>query len=126
MGYDSRIYVVRKTDVPSDDLGHFYAETMATYEMCVFLPFQKLFNKNGTSKVTNCAICEGNADILTDAYGDPLRERSLDEVIDCLDQIIALDDDTAHYERVDPLLALLKAFQGILECFSFCIFLNNP
>jgi len=36
MGYDSRIYVVRKTDVPTYEGIHKYAETMAMYEMGVF------------------------------------------------------------------------------------------
>jgi hypothetical protein len=110
MGYDSRLYIVRKTDMPIGDGIYNYAETIAIYKMCVFPPFQKLFNEDG--QLTHYCPCEGDNYILLDEYGKPLREKSLDEVIDCLEQVIARDDDTAHYKRVAPLLALLKAFQG--------------
>jgi hypothetical protein len=111
MGYDSRLYIVRKTNVPVGDDIHSYAETMAIYEMCVFPPFQKLFNEK--CPVTQHSPCEGDNDILLDKYGEPLRERTLEEVLDCLDQIIVLDDDMAHCARIAPLQALLKALTGI-------------
>jgi hypothetical protein len=112
MGYESRIYVIRKTDTPAGVDGKFkYAEVMAFYDMCKFPPFQKLFNSD--CPATNYAFYEGDAEITEDEYGDPLRERSIEEVLECFDQIIALDDDTAHYARVKPLLAMLKEFKEI-------------
>jgi hypothetical protein len=116
MGYDSRLYVIRKTDAPIGDDGKFkYAELMAVYEMCVFPPFQKLFDKAScpATKYALCGTPDADIEITEDMYGDLLRERSLDEVIECLDQIIALDDDTAKYARVRPLLALLQEYRKI-------------
>jgi len=78
-----------------------------------FQPFQKLFNEKCQATRHGHSPSEGEDDILLDKYGEPLRERTLEEVIDCLDQITARDDDTAHYARVAPLQALLKALTGI-------------
>jgi hypothetical protein len=113
MGYDSRLYVIRKTNVPVGKGDKFkYAETLAVYEMGNFLPFQMLFN-DGKSGVTEYYPCGENDYIAEDKYGDPLQERSLDEVIECLDKITVLNDDIAHYARIKPLLALLNGFKEI-------------
>ena len=115
MGYDSRLFIIRKTDFPVDIENKFkYAETMAVYEMGVFYPFQMLFNEN-------CPITEhapfapggGDREVIKDCYGDPLRERTLTEVIDCLDQYIAAHKDGELYARVKPLRALLQEFEKI-------------
>jgi hypothetical protein len=111
MGYDSRIYVVRKTDVLLEGK-YKYGETMAVYEMGVFPPFQDLF-AGGKLPATEYAPCEGDSDVYEDAYGHPLTEAGIDEVLECLDRVIALDDDTAHYARVAPLKALLEEFRKI-------------
>jgi hypothetical protein len=112
MGYESRIYVIRKTDVPAGKNGEFkYAETMAVYEMGVFPPFQQMFD--ASCPATKHCPCVGDDYIIEDMYGDPLREGSLDDVIDCLDQFIVLSDSLTGYERVKPLLALLQAYREI-------------
>jgi hypothetical protein len=112
MGYDSRLYIIRKTDTPIGEDSKFkYAETMATYEMGVFPPFQMLFDK-GCPETKYCP-CIGDKEIFKDMYGDPLRELSLVDVIDCLDQVIVLGDDTSRYARVRPLLVLLQEFHNI-------------
>jgi hypothetical protein len=116
MGYDSRLYVIRKTDAPIGEDGKFkYAELMAVYEMGVFPPFQKLFDKTScpATKYALCGASDSDIEITEDMYGDLLRERSLDEVIECLDQIIVLDDAMAKYVRVRPLLALLQECRKI-------------
>jgi len=114
MGYDSRLYIIRKG---KED--HFaalndkykYAEKMVIYEMCVFPPFQSLFNES-------CPITEyapyaddGETVITKDMYGEPLRERTLNEVIDCLERHIELNNDS--YARIKPLLALLKEYSAV-------------
>jgi hypothetical protein len=116
MGYDSTIYVIRKTDVRDLELSRdnrplCYAETMAIYKMCVFPPFQMLFNKD--CPVTDYYPVEGDNNIIEDKYGEPLRERSLAEVIDCLDQYIVLNQDDEIYARVKPLMALLQEYEKI-------------
>jgi len=112
MGYESRIYVIRKTDVEIIE-GFKYAETMVVYNLCVFPPFQKLFNKDCPK--TQYAMIENDKDIIEDCYGDPLRERSLPEVITHLEKAIADDEDIASYARVKPLLAMLKEFEKVQD-----------
>jgi hypothetical protein len=109
MGYESRLYVIRKTDVRVDGK-YKYAETLVEYEMGVFPPFQKLFN-DGKRASTEYAPCRGDDYIVEDMYGDSLSEASIDEVLDFLDQLIVLEG--VHYERVDPLRALLGEYNKI-------------
>ena len=116
MGYESRVYVIRKMDVPyaKDTRGFKYAEVMAVYGMSKFQPFQQLFDKN--CPVTKYAFfnIHGGGNLITeDMYGDPLRERSLGEAIDCLEQVIAQGDDLSEYPRIKPLLALLREYDEI-------------
>jgi hypothetical protein len=114
MGYESRLYIVRKTDIPAwkDKKEKFnYAETMATYEMGVFPPFQILFNKEGSE--TKHFICVGDKEVIKDMYGDPLREASLIDVIDCLGQGTLLNDGASRYRKIKPLMALLQEFHKI-------------
>jgi hypothetical protein len=111
MGYESRLYVIRKTNVMADK-GFKYAETMVIYEMGKFPPFQELFGRDSCPATKFCP-CAGDNYIVEDMYGDPLRERSLGEVIRCLEQVMAINDCDAKYPRVLPLLALLREYQKI-------------
>ena len=49
---------------------------------------------------------DGNTEIVEDAYGEPLREIPIDELIDILEN----DPEMQGYRRVEPFLALLKGF----------------
>jgi hypothetical protein len=113
MGYDSRLYIIRKTDAPIVEDGDFnYAETMAVYEMGVFPPFLRLFGENNCP-TTKYAPCDGDLVITEDRYGDPLRERSLDDAIEFLEQFVVLNEGSANYARVRPLLASLQEYRKI-------------
>jgi hypothetical protein len=104
--------LICKTDVSIEKDGKLkYAETMLVYEMGVFPLFDKLFNE--TCPITNYAPYDGDTVITEDKYGDPLRERSLDEMIDFLDWYITMNDDSNIYVRVRPLIALLNEYQKI-------------
>jgi hypothetical protein len=116
MGYESRIIVIHKL---ADYLGFNddeprYAETMAIYNMCKFPPFQSIFNSDcPATKYAPYGQEDGDFMIIEDKYGDPLRERTLKEVIDCLDEYIALNPDGKIYPRVKPLKAMLEEFVKI-------------
>jgi len=60
-------------------------------------------------KPTDCFIYadDGDTIILEDRYGKPLKEASVQEVVNCLENLPKKDAD---YRRVKPLLALMKAF----------------
>ena len=118
MGYESRIYVINKMDIPAGLDGKFkYADRMAIYEMCKFPPFQELFG--GNCPVTEYAPYDpgdGDHPVTEDKYGDPLMERSITEVIDCLDQYISLKNKNSKiYARVKPLRAMLQEFEKIQD-----------
>jgi hypothetical protein len=83
---------------------------MAIYEMGVFQPFQKIFGED-CPETEYCPYGENDL-IFEDKYGNSLRERSLDEVIGCLDWYIAMNDPEV-YERDRPLIALLNEYQRI-------------
>jgi hypothetical protein len=110
MGYESKLFIIRKTEVPVETVGFKYAEIMAIYEMGKFPPFQKIFDESDCPKTKYCPVF-GDCEIVKDMYGDPLRERSLDEVIDYLDQIIVLNNDYSNYDRIRPLIALLQEYR---------------
>jgi hypothetical protein len=111
MSYESRLYVIRKTDVLAEGK-HKYAETLVEYEMGVFPPFQKLFN-DGKHPATEYAPCRGDDCIVKDMYGDPLIEAGIDEILECLDRVITLGGDISRNERVAPLKAMLEEFKKI-------------
>jgi hypothetical protein len=115
MGYESRIFVIRKNDHPAlADKGFLYAETMVIYNMCKFPAFQAIFNSDcPATKYAPYDQEDGDILIVKDKYGDPLRERTLEEVIDCLDQYITLNPEGEIYARVWPLKAMLEEFVKI-------------
>lgn len=102
MGYESRIYVVRKSDLCPDYDGKRWAEIIAMFNACDFpgLHFEKK---------TDCYIIadDGNTIISKDEYGDELTEAPLSDVINFLENEIK---EGETYRRIKPLLSLLKGF----------------
>jgi len=112
MGYESRIIVIRKCEHNAALQKDFkYAETMAVYNMCVFPYFQSIFS-NDCPATKYAPYAQGDGDLLIteDKYGDPLRERTLEEVIACLDDYITCNPEGEIYSRVRPLKAMLEEF----------------
>ena len=104
MGYESRIYVVEKRERLGKDIKK-YAQKIAVFDICKF-DFGNIFQKE-----TDCYIYadDGNTKILEDCYGDPLKEASIEDVINCLETYNSTQE---HYRRVAPLLGLLKGFDS--------------
>ena len=114
MGYDSRIYIIRKSDQPKVE-GYGYAEIMAVYEMRVFPPFQDFFDEYPATKFAFYSQCDCETLVLEDQYGESLREASIEDVLDCLEQALAVGSDTANYPRIAPLKAMLEEFEKIQD-----------
>ena len=118
MGYDSRLYVVKKykrfdekgelIDAMMKE-GKVFAQVISEYEMCVFPPINRLFHPGDGSRNTDCYIYgkDGDTPLFKDKYGDPLKEASLADVIACLEN---LSDKDKTYRRVPPLLGMLRGF----------------
>lgn len=107
MGYESKIYIVRKTTMKGyeETADKFYAEKIAEFNMCKCPCLADSLRDK-----TNCYIYadDGNTPIIEDRYGDPLTETTPAIVIELLEKYIA---DGGDFRRVYPLLACLKAFE---------------
>lgn len=107
MGYESRIYVVDKSNYIEPD-GKRWAEVVATFEMCKYPPLADYLRE---CKETDCYIFaeDGNTQIEVDEYDKPLTESELGPVIEILEKDQA---EGEYYRRVAPLVTMLKAFQS--------------
>ena len=104
MGYESKLYVVEKSTLPSED-GLTYAAVVAMVDMCKLGCSGELPQLIRKSDPTKYYIYGTKDDKLTeDSYGDPLKEMTLEATI------AALEADNDGYRRILPALALLKSF----------------
>lgn len=100
MSYESKLYVVEKSDLTfSDDCGKYYANLIAVFDMCCCPTVSGL-----TQKPTDCYIYadDSNTKIVEDQYGEPLYEINIGELIK------ALETTDSTHRRLKPLLAFLK------------------
>ena len=85
MGYESKLYVVDKKGKSEyyDYKNKEYAEVIAMFDICKFNEFDGIFKKE-----TDCYIYadDGNTEILYDMYEKPLREESVENVIEYLEK----------------------------------------
>ncbi len=107
MGYESRLYVVEKGIIKRKVEGKEYVwgEKIAMFNLCkVYAVSDKMCN----AKDTDCFIYEddGNTKIVTDCYGNALKEMTIEEAIQILEEVAEKD----NYRRYAPCLALLKGF----------------
>lgn len=112
MGYESRLFVVNKTDMELDaymgsDLAlkvkYRWAERLATFNMCC------LGNECyplWSGEATDCTFCDegGNEYITKDRYGKPLTENTVKDTIDVLTKAYK----AYPYRRLLPVIAYLK------------------
>lgn len=106
MGYESRLYVVDKTDLPGYEYpDHKYAQVVAMFDL------GKAELHNSMFRPTDCYIyaSDGNTEIVADDYGDPLKELPIPEVIKLLEERKV---KYPGYRRWQPCISLLKSFDG--------------
>lgn len=109
MGYESKIYIVEKTNCPyTEENGMEYAEVLAMFDVSKFYELADWFSNKPATKYYIYAD-DGDTQIVEDRYGDTLKEASVKEVIDKLERIVENGND---YMRIFPLLAALKAFES--------------
>ena len=104
MGYESKLYVVRKSkNFYGEDKR--YGEKIAEFDMCKFYALSDKLRKQPN---TDCYVYadDGNTRIIEDCYGEELTEATPKFVIDVLEKILADGED---YWRIYPLLAFLKS-----------------
>lgn len=105
MGYESRLYVVEKSDI-RNDTGKRYAEVIAMFNICKCYELSDILTRQ---KETDCYIYadDGNTKIVKDRYDEKLTEVSIPFVISTLEKIL---EGRETYRRIYPLLNALKAF----------------
>lgn len=107
MGYESRLCVVEKGIIKHKIEGKEYvwAEKVAIFNLC---KVYDVSDKMCKAKDTDCFIYadDGNTEIVKDDYGDTLKELTVKETIEILEEAAEKDD----YRRYAPCIALLKGF----------------
>ena len=105
MGYESRLYIVEKSEFDYEEVGKRFAEVIAIYNASCF---PAIADRLRQAEKTDCYIYDGNEMILKDCYGKELREADLPFVIDILEEELSKGED---YRRLKPLLYMLKGFE---------------
>ena len=111
MGYESRLYVVAKSDIKScgEDNNLFYAEKLAAFNLCK-TPQTFLDGILYLGEKTDCALFIDDEETNQDKYGDVMKEFSLEDMIKILENCIA-DSNSGDYRRWRPCLAMLEGFR---------------
>ena len=110
MGYESKIYIVEKTNCSwAEENGMKYARVLAMFDVSKFYELADWFSNKPATKHYIYAD-DGDTEIIEDRYGDTLKEASAKEVIDKLERIVEVKNGV-DYRRIFPLLAALKAFE---------------
>lgn len=109
MGYESKLYIVNKLPehMVIKDNGMQYCELIAMVDIC---KYYKWSEKATNYPRTNCYFYaeDGNKQIVEDGYGYPLKEISLDDAIEILDEAFCSGD---NYRRLRPALTLLQSLK---------------
>ena len=117
MGYESRIYIVLKSNLSPDENGRVYAQMLMMYDLCKMGwtgQFHALLSEAEFNTDVYFYDDTGNNKVTEDRYGDSLKELPIKQLIDAL----KADDD--GYRRIKPLRKILQtlhrmepAFQGM-------------
>ena len=102
MGYESRLYVVRKSNLIED--GKRWAEVIAMIDMCK-LGAEFGFELHNYTP-TDCCIYIGDNKVTEDMYGDPLIEIPVKDMLSILATLSRKED----YRRFAPAINLLNGF----------------
>ena len=110
MGYESRLYVVDKTNgkISGRNGVRYWADVIATFNLC---KVYGVSDKMREYPETDCFIYadDGNTEIVEDRYGDVMKEIPIEDAIKIIEEASMHDG----YRRYAPCLALLKSFDKI-------------
>ena len=106
MGYETKLYIVQKgSKFPDEEMR--YAQVIAMFDMCKCYFLSDVLRDEPK---TDCYFYadDGNTQVLEDSYGEPLRETTVETVIELLEGAISNGED---YRRIFPLLSALKTIE---------------
>lgn len=113
MGYESRLYVVKKSEIAGRD-----AETKGKY-WCEVIATINLSKMGGDFRdrlykypATDSFFYTANETVVEDKYGEPLKEIPRKDMINILEiqKLEDLKNGELPYRRVEPAISLLKGF----------------
>lgn len=106
MGYESKIYVVEKSR-HAEKYGKSWGDVVAIFDLCKYYDLSDVLRHKPE---TDCYIIadDGNTEIITDKYGDTLKETDLKTVIKIMEKSLT---EGKNYRRIAPTLMALKVFE---------------
>lgn len=104
MSYESKLYIVEKTPLISEH-GKHYSRIIAMFDMHCMGEITNVFKTE-----TDCYFYadDGDTEVMQDCYGEPLKEASVNDVINALENSIKNGET---YRRLFPVLAALKVIE---------------
>jgi hypothetical protein len=117
MGYESKIYVVRKSNFNGTGEKKF-AEKIAEFNLCKVYGVSNIL---GNMPKTNCYIYadDGNTEIIEDRYGEELTECTPAELLEIIENEKQKDD--FGYWRYDMILATLRELVKLKDERLYCL-----
>ena len=106
MGYESRMFVVNKSDSlyeNKDGKSRRWAEIIAIFNMSCLGDVGRKFRNY---PATDCYINNADDEVIADCYGDALKEIPLADAINIITEAAANE----NYRRFVPFLGLLNGF----------------
>ena len=114
MGYESRLYIVEKSDYYSKvDVGFKKVKRMCFGAVVAMIELCKVPEIHEAIKSypdTDTYIYEGEERVIDDKYGEPLKEIPIKDMIEIVKK--AAENVNGKYRRWKPCLALLKGFSA--------------
>lgn len=108
MGYESRLYVVDKSNLYDPNINMVYGEIIAMFNLSKVNSVASEFSRYPDTD-TYIYADDGNTRILEDKYGKKLKEISIDDAIKIIEK--AVEENHWSYRRWKPILGLLKGFK---------------
>ena len=113
MGYESRLYVVKKSEIAGRDAeteGKYWCEVIATINLCKM--GGDFRDKLYKYPATDSFFYTENETVVEDKYGEPLKEIPIRDMVNILERQKAEDivREGVPYRRLEPAISLLKGF----------------
>lgn len=113
MGYETRLYIVEKSNSPSiydKNKGKVWGDVIAMFDL---RKCYSLSDRLRNCPPTNCYIFadDGDTEIVEDFYGEPLKEATIEKTILFLNKAMEETD----YRRLLPVSAFLNTIQAQKE-----------
>lgn len=105
MGYESKLIVIDKSDIFDNELNMRFGEKIATFDLSK-VPSVARDVRNYPDTDTYFYADDGDTQVAKDAYGQPLKEIPIPDMIQILERAAVGE----NYRRYAPCIQMLKGF----------------